>query len=400
MRVRGRAPGLVLGAVLAVACATDADPGDPAFALRDSAGVVIAENADPDPPSWSLDQAPVVDLAGDEEGHEPFFRLRSVTALADGGMAVVNADTEIRFYDPDGGLAAVVGREGEGPGEFRFLTWLEPLPGDTLAAFDHSLRRVSFLDPGRGFVRSVRIELPRPEAPREPYFFTMGSTLGMLHDRTVVGSGRNYVRLEGRPGHRVARGRFVRVDTAGAVLDTLGTFRMGEFWERRQGERPGIASVPFPGITRIEIAGDRILVSEGPARRVDVYAPDGGLLRSIRELRPLRPVTPEDLEAWRRERAEGDGPGPPPSDAPAPDSFPAYGSISVDDRDRLWVAEFPRPADRGRDWRVFDPDGRLLGRLHTPHRFSLHDIRGDRLYGIWYDEVDVPHLRVYRFREG
>jgi len=44
------------------------------------------------------------------------------------------------------------------------------------------------------------------------------------------------------------------------------------------------------------------------------------------------------------------------------------------------------------DWDVFDAAGRYLGVITMPRRFSPRTIRGDRIYGVWRDDLDVQYV--------
>ncbi|MCK5447141.1 MAG: hypothetical protein KAJ43_03315, partial [Gemmatimonadetes bacterium] len=48
------------------------------------------------------------------------------------------------------------------------------------------------------------------------------------------------------------------------------------------------------------------------------------------------------------------------------------------------------------DWDVFDADGRYLGVVTMPDRFSAFSLKGDLLYGVWRDEFEVQYVKVYR----
>jgi hypothetical protein len=50
-------------------------------------------------------------------------------------------------------------------------------------------------------------------------------------------------------------------------------------------------------------------------------------------------------------------------------------------------------------WRVFDPSGIWLGTVTLPARFNPMDIGKDYVLGLWRDEDDVEHIRIYRLRK-
>jgi hypothetical protein len=48
------------------------------------------------------------------------------------------------------------------------------------------------------------------------------------------------------------------------------------------------------------------------------------------------------------------------------------------------------------DWDVFDADGRYLGVVSMPQRFSPRGLREDKVYGVWRDELDVQYVTRLR----
>lgn len=60
-----------------------------------------------------------------------------------------------RIYSRNGTYLRSVGREGGGPGEFRFPTTLARLPGDSMLVLDLDLRRAMVIDSAGRVVRSV-----------------------------------------------------------------------------------------------------------------------------------------------------------------------------------------------------------------------------------------------------
>jgi hypothetical protein len=62
----------------------------------------------------------------------------------------------------------------------------------------------------------------------------------------------------------------------------------------------------------------------------------------------------------------------------------------------LW---FTWPSDWGvRDRDVFGPDGRYLGAVTMPPRFTPSVFRDDRIYGLWLDELGVSYVLVLRIQ--
>jgi hypothetical protein len=88
--------------------------------------------------------------------------------------------------------------------------------------------------------------------------------------------------------------------------------------------------------------------------------------------------------------------------------YPAFGQLFMGPEQTLWVqkvrsardmaaaagevVEFD-PQDLGSpEWEIFDDQGRWLGVVTLPDRFQPVNVRGDQLYGVWRDELDVPYI--------
>ena len=44
------------------------------------------------------------------------------------------------------------------------------------------------------------------------------------------------------------------------------------------------------------------------------------------------------------------------------------------------------------EWDVFDAQGRFFGTISMPRRFAPRIFRGDKIYGVWRDELDVQYV--------
>ena len=80
---------------------------------------------------------------------------------------------------------------------------------------------------------------------------------------------------------------------------------------------------------------------------------------------------------------------------PLPETYPAYTGIALSAEGYLWVREYDLPGNEANNWSVFDAEGTLLGTLGLPPRFRPLDIGPDYILGVWRDEDDVEHVRMY-----
>jgi hypothetical protein len=49
---------------------------------------------------------------------------------------------------------------------------------------------------------------------------------------------------------------------------------------------------------------------------------------------------------------------------------------------------------------VFDGDGKYLGVVTMPLRFQPRILLGDKIYGVWRDDLDVQYVMRLRIVEG
>ncbi|HUF67420.1 MAG TPA: hypothetical protein VMM79_02125 [Longimicrobiales bacterium] len=104
-----------------------------------------------DPPTVELQPATAV--ASDPDRH--FTWLTSLRELRDGRVIVVDSrENRLEVLDTTLRFSAAIGREGDGPGEFRRAGWIYPLAGDSSIVTDPQFRHWYLLD-GTRIVRRI-----------------------------------------------------------------------------------------------------------------------------------------------------------------------------------------------------------------------------------------------------
>jgi hypothetical protein len=389
------------------ACDTAGGERSSGFAVRDSAGIQIAESTAPawrDGQGWNLSAAPTLDI-GVVEG-APEYQLTRVTGalrLANGGIAVANgASQEIRFYDAAGKYLRAVGGQGGGPGEFRGLGAIQLLRGDSIFAFDIMQQRLSVFSPEGDFVRSAQLE----RAPGGGLPFASGA----LRDGSVV---VHVLGSEGGATEGLERRSetFLHYSRDGKMLDTISVQPGSERFVQTQSGSGGMMrmslTTPLFGHTQVEsVNGDRAVLGGNESYELAVYTPDGVLERLIRRRGAPRPVTDDALESLLKTRLDAvSDPARRQTmersyrEIPHPSTMPSYEAVLLDDGGNLWVREFQPPPAASPAWTVFDPDGRMLGAVSLPDRFKPTQIGIDFVLGVWSDDLDVQHVRMYRLEK-
>lgn len=383
-------------------CGADLPVGEAAV-TRDSAGVRIVEARLPvweQTVGWRLSAEPILDI-GVQEGAPEYqlFRVYGATRLVDGRIAVVNSGTnEIRIYDDEGRFLASLGGTGDGPGEFRRLVSAVALAGDSILAFDPAANRITVFSPAGGVAGSTRLD--RTEESGRITTVARLSDGGLL--ATTAGS-VNPQSMQLSPLHRPPT-PILRLSSSGDLIDTVGTFEGDELATWDEG---GVAIGPPPYGRKLAhaVAGDRLYIGTQESFEIRVFGLDGGLEAIIRAPDGDLELTAA-LKTDYRARILARIPDAPPEAireldqylavVPLPDRRPAYGPILVDSEGNLWVGEYdPLDASSTR-FAIFGPDGYPLGAIDLPAALQLFEIGSDYLLGLWKDDLEVEHIRLYR----
>lgn len=399
MRARHRVPALaLLLTVSATACVHGAGD-DPAFTETDSAGVRIAESAAPRWPAgegWTLSAEPRVDI-GAAEADEPyqFGSIVAATFLPNGGFAVVDGQSStLRAYDAGGAHRWSAGGQGGGPGEFNRPSAVLPW-ADSLVVWDPGRQDASFFSADGAFVRSFKVDAGAAGYSTRSVALTPGG------DLLLFAAGSTGL-LGGRPpaqGMARERDPVLRVDLeTGALLDTVGVYP-GMEWYATEG---GIGPPPFGHMTWFALRDSTLVVGTSEDFSVDLYGLDGRLAGIERVGGMDLAVHDGDMEAYRE--AWADVVDDPEAlkrlldrlDAiPAPERKAAYSRILADDAGNLWLLEPPTGPIQPKRAFVISAEGRWLGSVALPDRFVPLDVSASAIVGLWRDELDVQHVRVY-----
>jgi hypothetical protein len=355
---------------------------------------------------------------------EPLFRFEEVLELQEdpaneasllfhprgfvqdeaGNSFVIDAgNSRIALFDPGGAFIRGIGREGEGPGEFRYLGEMQ-VTGGILQVFDSRLNRLSrFRDDG------TLLEV----IPLGP----LRADLGLQYIHTALVTATNRLVLTAQqdipdPDFQVARQRLVVLDAERRLLWESATpeYKL-VVWAVFRGVRGLGAPLPFAPMGWIAVQPDQgILVSHGDVPVLTRYDLDGRPQLRIRMDEEPRPFTAADrarvIADYDRRIAEATAASVEQFRAwkdalILPEYWPRWGGAGLDEAGYIWLSVEEHEADReaaggGTLYRVLDPRGEYLGEVRLP---SLHYSRfcHGRLLGQRSDpETGAAHLVVFR----
>lgn len=378
----------------------------------DSAGVTIVTSTDPawrDGEGWQISEAPLVQIGhrDDDDPHYDLLRIHAGRFLPDGRIvAAIGGSSQIRIFSSTGEWQHSIGRQGDGPGEFRFPATLA-LGGDTIHVVDRQLSRITSLLPDGTLLGTW--PFPSEEGGGRVLPFWRLADGRWLSSREVsLGQGGPPTTGVSRPPTRWS---LTSADLT-TVEDSLFTLPGGE-------RKVSITTGPGGTVTSVSLitlpisrngivtaAGNRVWAGDNESAELRHYTADGRLEQVVRWAAPGIAVDAALLERLKQARiAASSGTEqvltgievifaePPPATR-----MPYFSNLFLAADGHLWVQEYDPFPRTPLHFRVFHPDGHFLGRLELPPRHRVLDIGTDRILTVWQDQDDLEYLRVYQLR--
>jgi hypothetical protein len=397
-------------ALLAAACGGGAEGGTEwSGTVEDSAGVQIVRNSLQ--PMWGAGEGwgfeevlTIGEAAGDPDYQ--FGQIAGLDATSDGRILVLdNQAQHVKVFSADGVFERTVGQAGSGPGEFGpGAAVLMVGTADTVIVPDAGNQRVNVILLGEG------------ESTSFPLSFEEGIPMRwQLSNSGILVVQRRALNLPNQEAVDVDL--IARQAYDGTIVDTLLTPPRGETFSFGGGLPEFHFFAPEPMWTLLN--DGTFVYAVNSDYRISVAGPDGGVTRII-----TMPSEPVQVTERDREIITGlimrlmEEQGVPPQALDGirqgisyEDVFPAFTQLRNGPEQSLWVQRMGVPSDmtddeqenwnplldQGSDeWDVFDADGRYLGVVTIPDRFSPFSLKGDLLYGVWRDEFEVQYVKVLR----
>jgi hypothetical protein len=398
----------VLGALLIAACSGGG--GEWAGTVTDSSGVTIVSNTNRGiwtaATQWTVEEDLRVGALEGDPNYQ-FGQIGFVAVGSDGRMFVLDAQAQqVRVFSAQGDYELSFGGPGAGPGELGpGALFVLRSAGDTILVPDLANRRINRYAPNGSSIGSSPLELEKG--------------LPMVYRSTTSGTVAQQIRPLALPDLPAtdSMDAIVLLASDGSVTDTLikfptgGTISLG-------GSSPEINLYsPEPSW---DIRDDlKVLYGRNEAYRIGLYSAGGQLERIVTKPFERMPVTDRDKQAvmgsleklWSQA-------GVPPAVIPRlralvnfGEFLPAFANIQAGPQGTTWIQHVQRASDLSDeqlenyniieesgapDWDVFDSQGRLLGIVTMPDRFAPRVFSGDRIYGVWRDELGVQYLMRLR----
>lgn len=320
-----------------------------------------------------------------------FSQITDVDVDSRGQFYAGDRLAEIVVMDGDGTLVRRFGRMGFGPGEFEAVSTVHVLPGDSLYVYDGAAQRATvFLPHSARVAYTVRF-------PQTDYSFPIEiepNREGFLlaHFRRINGD----VPIAGQRRDDLVR----TLNRDGSIrLDSVVVVPEPESIEVRENGGSGFFFPRFARQSLVRWGQDgRIYSLWTDSSRISIHDAEGRshgsftaqlsfsrlpiastTIDSLSERNADAGFTRRSLEEAFRGRWQ---------------TWPLVQDMLVDDQSRIWL----QPVTHGPEanWLAFDTKGRQLATLRLPRSVRPRLIRGDRMYAVSTDSLDVETLVVYR----
>ncbi len=311
-----------------------------------------------------------LDLTGPPDAviRDAFSRLDGVRELA-GGRVVATDQVERSVYLADFGTGRrqAVGRQGDGPGEYRFP--MAPLAGQSGAVWlpDATLRRIQVVTPEGRLAAGPR--WPTADVPGG-----VGSPRGTDNLGRIYFEGSSFNADRGTFIDSVAIIRWNPVENRGSVVTRVwsgGRVMVG-------GASLARSITPYPHLDAWAVLPDgRVAIVHHNPFRLDIVGTDGTVRRGTPIPHTPVVVSAADRQAFRDRteslrssamRVGGGGGGPPRqgtqfADDDFPRTMPPFlaEAVRVSPDGEIWIGRSHAATDRTWRYDIFDASGRQVG---------------------------------------
>lgn len=321
--------------------------------------------------------------------------FKGARLLRDGGFAV-STTTEIHRFDLHGRHVATLGRKGEGPGEFAYISGFAECPDGGYVVSDWMQRRLTVL-------------LPPPARPTTSGFAQVGVTNAIVPLACDGGLGYflDHTLNTDRPSTWPRR--TIHQDTLVVLHGALSMTRRDTILRV-----PGVSSFdglvqPFGAIGAVAI-NDRSIASGGTGDSVLQVSPRSGGPRQRVVIHGLQ-VVALTTQMYTKRVAQSEKETPPAlwarelkelfAAVPRPTHLPLWDQLLLDDTARLWVREYRSPLvteTTPNRWHAVDATGAALGVLVLSPTDELLGVHGNEAIVVHHADDDTESLQVRRIR--
>jgi hypothetical protein len=308
---------------------------------------------------------------GEAEGRKDYMFSMIVSIDVDdkGNIYVLDIkETHIKVFNPNGRLIRIIGRKGQGPGEFQRPFTVQITAQNEVVIWDVIIQRLHFFSLDGEYKKSISFE--------------------KLFNHPVINSEGNIVSIVNGD---VAENPKYELRKHDLELNPL-TFYYS--FPKYDIARDGFNS--FRSILQWAVTNNNEIVCGHPDEgyELKIFNSEGKIIKNI--IKDYTPIKIPDEEIKRATRQKL----PPGRFYSIPKYYSPFRWIIVDEDYRIFVCTWERMKNRrGRYWDVFSPEGKFIARIPISHEVLMGKpiiFKGGNLYLIEADEDGYQYVKRYK----
>ena len=299
----------------------------------------------------------------------------------------------VHAFEADGTYLSQVGGQGQGPGEYRFLSSGVIGAADSVYLLEFVTNRILVYDPDDfSYVHSIEI--------KDDGQGQLNILIGTIENGWIMAKHlRPFLESDAMTINDDPHYELIQIDRDGSHgTDLLGTVDESEaVYDIQEGGRFGYADVPFGRSPSWAVGPDDMFYyGWSDAIEIIIVSADGSTRDTIRYTHDPVPVTSAEITEvmpeipYYRELVETREPH---------ETKPAFQTFVVDEMSRVWVKlSSPENAVEA-EWLVLSRESHAVGRTTLPVAVDLEVIRGGYAYGVHQGDGIDPMVVVYEIQE-
>jgi hypothetical protein len=321
---------------------------------------------------FSLEEELAIGVVEGEDAYM-FSRINDIDVDEEGKIYVAEgASAHIRIFDENGKYIRSIGRKGQGPGEFQMPIYVQVTSKNEIMVHDYMVQRLSFFSLDGNYLRQIStIQTRNPFIP---------------------------LRMDTH-GNLIVMAAFAPAPVGGKQLKMYdANLELVSMIAKEERDLRKIFDIGKPTWYCDVSPNDRIVWGDSSEYVLQILNHEGKLEKKITKGYAPVEIAEEDKKKYKDMYA---GPLKMGLKIQFRNHFPAFGDISVDDEERIFVKTYER-INEGEErfyFDVFDAEGKYLAKV--PFRANLSRIsewKKGKLYTIEEDEdgyVCVSNLEAH-----
>jgi hypothetical protein len=358
----------------------------------------------------------LVEIGRDNNDAQPVLnKVTDALFLGTEEIALASDHGEILVYGVQGDFRRRFGRQGEGPGEFRFIQSIVRLDDNQILAWDPALDRVTAFDQDGILAFTCTPPWALSRQAGVGFVGAFGDGSFVLEDRSNLTSLQN-----GSEGLRSDTIPYALFDRSGELVRTVGQLvRRPRYYDSQSGYQ----SYLLDTFVLSRIVGDELVLGETDSIVLIRFDSSGTSLPRLSLERDTRRVTELDIEAgWRawadqaavqlqqfsNQAVALNRPVAAPTKARVDEALaraketivpaeflPAFKSIIVGSDRTLWVEDYLHPTEEVSRWIMMGVDFLPVGWIELPPNEQLLATGPNSVIVLRKDQLDVESVVIY-----